>query len=72
MSENPSVQKIWHAVLTGGRIGKALKYRRRMLSMFPANRRCKACNAPFDHFGAWLMPFVGHGQYKKNPSFCVF
>lgn len=72
MPEKPTVQKIWHAVLTGRHLGKALKYRRRLLTMFPANRRCKSCNAPFDNFGALFMPFLGHGQYKKNPRFCVF
>lgn len=72
MLEKPTVQKIWHAALTGGLLGKAIKYRRRWLTMLPANRRCKNCNAPFDHVGAIFMRLIGHGQYRKNPRFCNF
>jgi len=72
MPAKPTVEEIWHALLTGRLLGKAIKYRRRLLTLFPADRRCKNCNAPFDHAGAWFMPLLGHGQYKKNPRFCDF
>ena len=44
--------------------------KRRMFDLLPASHRCKNCHAPFDHAGAWLMPLIGHGRYRKNPRFC--
>jgi len=65
-------EEIWSAFLSGRLLGRAIRYRRRLLALFPATRRCKNCNAPFDHAGACFMPFIGHGQYRKNPRFCDF
>jgi hypothetical protein len=65
-------EEIWSAFLTGPRLGKVIKYRRRLFRMLPGTHRCKNCNAPFDHAGAWLMPLIGHGRYRKNPRFCSF
>ena len=72
MPAKANVEEIWHAVLTGRLLANAIKYRRRFLMLFPANRRCKNCNAPFDHAAAMFMPLMGHGQYRKNPRFCNF
>ena len=72
MSVKPTTEEIWTAFLNGPLLGKVIKFRRRLLSLFPASQRCKNCNAPFDHFGARLMPFIGHGRYGKNPRFCRF
>ena len=72
MPEKWTRQEMWREILSGHLIGKALKYRRRLLSLIPADRRCKSCNAPFDHVGAVFMPLIGHGQYRKTPRFCNF
>ena len=67
-----TTEEIWSAFLTGPLLGKVIKSRRRLLTLFPATHRCKNCNAPFDGAGALLMPLIGHGQYRKNPRFCKF
>lgn len=72
MPAKPTPEEMWHAILTGKLLGDAIKYRRRVLALFPANRRCKYCNAPFDHAGAMFMHLIGHGQFRKNPRFCNF
>ncbi len=72
MPSRPTPEEIWSAFLSGPMLGKVIKTRRRFFTLFPADHRCKNCNAPFDHAGAWLMPLIGHGRYKKNPRFCSF
>lgn len=68
----PTSEEIWSGFLSGPLLGKLIKYRRRLLGLFPADEKCKNCNAPFDHVGAYLMPLIGHGRYGKNPRFCNF
>ncbi|HKY60878.1 MAG TPA: hypothetical protein VJP59_07700 [Gemmatimonadota bacterium] len=72
MAVKPTTEEIWSAFLTGPRLGKLIKNRRRLWTLFPASHRCKNCNAPFDGIGALIMPLIGHGRYKKNPRFCRF
>ena len=54
MSVKPTTEEIWTAFLNGPLLGKVIKFRRRLLSLF-ASQRCKNCNA-LRHFGARLMP----------------
>lgn len=72
MTAKLTTAEIWNALLTGRLLGKIIKYRRRLMMLFPASQRCKNCNAPLDGAGALLMPLIGHGRYKKNPRFCDF
>jgi hypothetical protein len=72
MPSKPRPEEIWSAFLNGPMLGKVIKKRRQLFTLFPAENRCKNCNAPFDHVGAWLMPLIGHGRYRKNPRFCSF
>ena len=53
-------------------LGKVIRTRRRVFSLFRANHRCKNCQAPFDNVGGLIMPLIGHGRYRKNPRFCRF
>jgi hypothetical protein len=72
MPLKPTNEEIWASFLSGPLLGKVIKNRRRLLRLFPADQRCKNCNAPFDHIGASLMTLIGHGRYGKNPHFCKF
>lgn len=72
MPAKPTTDEIWSAFLTGPLLGKVIRNRRRVLSLFPASHRCKNCHAPFDGAVAFLMPLIGHGRYRKNPRFCSF
>jgi hypothetical protein len=72
MPSKPTPEQIWSAFLSGPLLGKVIKTRRRIFTRFPAEHRCKNCNAPFDNVGAWLMSLIGHGRYEKNPRFCKF
>ena len=53
-------------------LGKVIRTRRRLFSLFRANHRCKNCRAPFDTVGGLIRPLIGHGGYRKNPRFCRF
>jgi hypothetical protein len=72
MPLKPSNDEIWASFLKGPLLGKVIKNRRRLLRLLPAHERCKNCNAPFDHFGRFLVALIGHGRYRKNPRFCKF
>ncbi len=69
MTAEPSPDEIWHALLAG-------KFNwandRKRYGLFPARRRCKNCNAPFDGIGAWYARLTGRGQFSHNPRFCKF
>lgn len=72
LPSKPTPEEIWSAFLSGPLLGKVIKTRRRFFGLFPANDRCKNCQAPFDNLGGLIMPLVGHGRYGKNPRFCRF
>lgn len=68
MATEPSVEEMWHALLTGE--NPAMHRGRHMYGMLPSNPRCKVCNAPFGGIGAQLMRFTGKRRSSKNPNFC--
>ena len=70
MSVKPTTEEIWTAFLNGPLLGKVIKFRRRLLSLFPASQRCKNCNA-LRSFRRPAHALIGHG-YGKNPRFCRF
>ena len=72
MPTKPTPEEIWSAFLGGPMLGKVIKTRRQLFTLLRADNRCKNCNAPFDHVGAWLMPLIGNGRYRKNPRLCSF
>ena len=64
------IAEVWPLLLSGQY--PALRWGARLLSLIPAQTRCKNCKAPFDGFGAVLMPWLGRAPYHKNPRFCEF
>ena len=70
MATPPTVEEIWRAIFTGQfpetRRGQHVR------GLIPAKTRCKACKAPFDGPGAFLMRLLGRGRYHRNPRFCDF
>jgi hypothetical protein len=69
MSNEPTAEQIWRMLLNGE---FDWDKDRRRFRLFPAQHRCKNCNAPFDGIGAWFARWAGRGQYKRNPRFCDF
>lgn len=69
MATNRTADQTWHALLNGE--FNWAKYRKRY-ALFPARRRCKNCNAPFDGIGALYSRLTGRGQFIHNPRFCAF
>ena len=69
MTNEPTAQEIWHALLNGEFSWD--KDRRRFMRL-PAKHRCKNCYAPFDGIGAIYARRVGRLQYERNPRFCTY
>lgn len=69
MSEKPTADQIWHALLDGQ---FSWDKDRKRYGIFSAKHRCKNCNAPFDGIGALYARWTGRGQFKRNPRFCNF
>jgi hypothetical protein len=70
MATQPSVEDIWRAIFSGQ--FPALRRGHHLRGRIPAKARCKNCKAPFDGPGAFLMRWLGRGQYHRNPRFCDF
>lgn len=62
----PEVQ--WQLVLRGE--DPALRRYRHILSLLPANPRCRFCNAPFRGPLAPFMQLIDRGPSRLNPRFC--
>jgi hypothetical protein len=69
MPAEPTADEVWHALLDGQ---FSWAKDRKRYGIFPAQRRCKNCNAPFDGIGAWYARLTGRGQFIHNPRFCDF
>lgn len=69
MATEPNADQVWNALL-GGQFSWAKD--RQRYGLFPAQRRCKNCNAPFDGIGGWYARLTGRGQFTHNPRFCNF
>ena len=65
----PTVEEVWHSLLDG-QLG--WQKARRLYSLFPARKRCKNCNAPFDGIGALYARLTGRAAFSHNPRFCEF
>jgi len=65
MSEEPSANEMWHALLSGQ---FSWDKDRRRFRLLPAKHRCKNCYAPFDGIGAFYARLIGRGQYRRNPA----
>lgn len=69
MTTEPSADQAWHALLDGQ---FTWEKDRKRYGLFPAQHRCKNCNAPFDGIGAWYPRLTGRAQFSHNPRFCNF
>jgi len=69
MSEKPTADQVWHALLDGQ---FSWEKDRKRYGIFSAKHRCKNCNAPFDGIGARYARWTGRGQFNRNPRFCNF
>jgi hypothetical protein len=69
MSENPTADQVWHALLDGQ---FDWTEQRKRFRIFSAKHRCKNCHAPFEGIGAYYARWRGRGQYNRNPRFCNF
>ena len=69
MSEKPTADQVWHALLDGQ---FSWDKDRKRYGIFSAKHRCKNCNAPFDGIGVWYARWTGRGQFNRNPRFCNF
>ena len=64
------IEKTWHDILTYGESSKEKRYRR-IFRMFPAKKKCKWCDLPFDHPFSPLIHFIFNKHPAKyNPQFC--
>lgn len=69
MASEPTAEQVWHMILSGK---TSWEQDRRKFKLFPAEHRCKNCNAPLDGLWAWVARRMGRGPYKRNPRFCEF
>src|SRR5437879_3627349 len=44
---------------------------RRLHGRLPSSPRCKLCAAPFSGPGGFVMRFLGHARWSKNPKYCT-
>jgi len=64
------IEKTWHDILTYGESSKEKRYRR-IFRMFPAKKKCKWCDLPFDHPLSPLIHLIFNKHPAKyNPQFC--
>ena len=69
--DSRSYDEYWREFLTSGESNKLEKRGRRFFALLPENPRCKACNAPFEGFGAPLVKVIfGKYQSTLDPRFC--
>lgn len=68
MTEPPSSDEQWHAILTGR--SPAMQRGRHVFSLIPSDPRCKLCNAPFSGIGGLVSRVVGRRRSRANSGFC--
>ncbi len=64
----PSHEEEWRHGLVEGH--GAVRLRRQLFGLLPANPRCRMCHAPFGGLGGRVMRLMGKRPFAKNPSFC--
>jgi adenylate cyclase len=60
--------EVWRRLLLGtdpSVIGLRRRHRR-----IPSAPRCKMCAAPFGPPGGWVLRYLGHARWAKNPKYC--
>jgi adenylate cyclase len=59
---------VWRRLLLGTD-PSVIRLRRRHRRI-PSPPRCKMCAAPFGPPGGWVLRYVGHARWAKNPKYC--
>jgi adenylate cyclase len=60
--------EVWRRLLLGtdpSVVGLRRRHRR-----IPSPPRCKMCAAPFGPPGGWVLRYLGHARWAKNPKYC--
>jgi len=66
--DRPPESELWRRLLLGTD-PSVLKLRRRHRRI-PSPPRCKMCAAPFGPPGGWVLRYLGHARWAKNPKYC--
>jgi adenylate cyclase len=60
--------EVWRRLLLG--TDPSVVRLRRRHRRIPSPPRCKMCAAPFGPPGGWVLRYIGHARWAKNPKYC--
>ena len=66
--EIPPESELWRRLLLG--TDPSVARLRRRHRRIPSPPRCKMCAAPFGPPGGWVLRYLGHARWAKNPKYC--
>jgi adenylate cyclase len=67
-ANGPPESEVWRRLLLG--TDPSVMRLRRRHRRIPSPPRCKMCAAPFGPPGGWVLRYLGHARWAKNPKYC--